>query len=100
MSMKGWAEAHRYKGGIIRYLYDTVSALVAAQSGDDTEIAEIKEAIGKASGAGAGGILKDVKDIKDTLGDPTDPAEGTIEARLYALEHPTTTETTSGSGTE
>ena len=96
MSVKGWAEAHRYTGGIIRYLYDKVKELDTAQGGDDTDIASIKEAIGKASGAGAGGIVKDVKDIKDTLGDPTDPAEGTIEARLYALEHPTT----SGSGAE
>ena len=100
MSVKGWAEAHRHDGGIIKYLYDKVKALDSASGGDESDIAEIKEAIGKASGQGAGGILKDVKDIKDTLGDPTNPAEGTIEARLYALEHPTTTETTQGSGTE
>jgi len=90
MSVKGWIEANNHKGGIIRYLYDKVKALDAAQGGDDTDIASIKEAIGKAEGTGAGGILKDVKDIKDTLGDPENPAEGTIEARLYALEHPQT----------
>ena len=97
MSVKGWADAHRHEGGIIKYLYDKVKALDTAQGGDDTDIASIKEAIGKASGQGAGGILKDVKDIQDAIGDPTNPAEGTIEARLYALEHPPAN---SGSGTE
>lgn len=62
MSIKSWPAAHRHKGGIIKYLYDKVKALDSA-SGD---IAEIKEAIGDAS----------------------DPAEGTIEARLQALENP------------
>ena len=98
MSVKGWAEAQRHEGGIIKYLYDKVKALDSASGGDESDIASIKEAIGKASGQGAGGILKDVKDIQDTLGDPTNPAEGTIEARLYALEHPTVAETPSGDG--
>lgn len=92
MSMKSWPAAHRYKGGVLKYLYDKVKALDSASGGDETDIAEIKEAIGKASGQGAGGILKDVKDIQDTIGDPTNPAEGTIEARLQALENPQTTE--------
>lgn len=87
MSIKGWAEAQRYKGGIIKYLYDKVKALDAVSAGDESDIAEIKEAIGKASGTGAGGILKDVKDINDRLGDADEPAEGTIEARLQALEN-------------
>lgn len=57
-------------------------------------IKDIETGIGKASGTGAGGILKDIKDINDKIGDPTDPAEGTIEARLYALEHPAQNEGT------
>ena len=64
MSVKGWAEAHRHEGGIIKYLYDKVKALDSASGGDETDIAEIKAAIGDAS----------------------EPAEGTILARLAALE--------------
>lgn len=86
MSVKGWIEANNHKGGIIRYLYDKVAALDSAQGGDDTDIASIKEAIGKASGQGAGGILKDVADIQTAIGDASEPAEGTILARIAALE--------------
>lgn len=84
MSIKSWPAAHRHKGGIIKYLYDKVKALDSASGGDETDIAEIKEAIGKASGQGAGGILKDVKDIQDAIGD--EETEGTILARIKALE--------------
>lgn len=84
MSVKGWAEAHRHEGGIIKYLYDKVKALDTAQGGDDTDIASIKEAIGKASGQGAGGILKDVKDIQDAIGDEDTAAS--ILGRIKALE--------------
>lgn len=106
MSVKGWAAAHRYKGGIIRYLYDKIVALDSASGGDETDIAEIKAAIGKASGEGAGGILKDIADIKAALGTSTSGSEtglykdiadintaigdddqtGTIKGRIYALE--------------
>ena len=34
MVMKGWVEAQNYKGGIIRYLYEKVKALDAAEGGD------------------------------------------------------------------
>ena len=84
MSVKGWVDAHRHEGGIIKYLYDKVKALDTAQGGDDTDIASIKEAIGKASGQGAGGILKDVKDIQDAIG--TESTENSILARIKALE--------------
>ena len=106
MSVKSWAAAHRHKGGIIKYLYDKVKALDSASGGDETDIAAIKEAIGKASGDGAGGILKDIKDIKDAIGKASgdgaggilkdisdintaigdDATEGTIKGRIYALE--------------
>ena len=106
MSMKGWVAAHRYKGGILRYIYDKVKALDSAQGGDDTDIASIKAAIGKAEGEGAGGILKDIADIKAAIGVSTsgsetgfyknikdintaigdDDQEGTIKGRIYALE--------------
>lgn len=103
--MKGWAAAHRYKGGILKYLYDKVKTLDSAQGGDDTDITAIKAAIGKAEGEGAGGILKDIADIKAAIGtdDTTagglkkrcadietaigaDDQSGTIKGRIYALE--------------
>ena len=108
MSMKGWAAAHRHKGGIIKYLYDKVKSLDSAQGGDDTDIAEIKAAIGKSTSGSETGFYKDIKDIntaigvatsgsetglhKDiadilaAIGDPADPASGTILYRLAELE--------------
>lgn len=88
MSVKGWAEAHRYKGGIIKYLYDKVKALDTASGGDETDIASIKEAIGKSTSGSETGFYKDIKDINTAIGNASDPAEGTILYRLYQLEHP------------
>ena len=65
-------------------LYKVLQDLDSANTGEGTDISDIKEAIGKASGDGAGGILKDVKDIQDSLGD--EDTEGTILARIKALE--------------
>ena len=65
-------------------LYKVLQDLDSANTGEGTDISDIKEAIGKASGEGAGGILKDVKDIQDALGD--EDTEGTILARIKALE--------------
>ena len=65
-------------------LYKVLEDLDSANTGEGTDISDIKEAIGKASGTGAGGILKDVKDIQDALGD--EDTEGTILARIKALE--------------
>jgi len=106
--MKGWAAANRYKGGIVKYLYDKVKQLDSAQGGDDTDIAAIKEAIGSSTSGKESGFYKDIKDInteigvatsgsetglhKDVadinaaIGDSSSPAEGTILARLAALE--------------
>ena len=106
--MKGWAAAHRHKGGIIKYLYDKVKSLDSAQGGDDTDIAEIKAAIGKSTSGSETGFYKDIKDIntaigvatsgsetglhKDiadilaAIGDPADPASGTILYRIAELE--------------
>ena len=82
MSVKGWAEAHRHEGGIIKYLYDKVKALDTAQGGDDTDISALKTAVGDSDS----GLVKDVADIQTAIGDADDPAEGTILARLAALE--------------
>ena len=107
MSVKGWAEAQRHEGGIIKYLYDKVKALDTASGGDESDIAAIKAAIGTDDTTAGGlkkrcadietaigastsgsetGLHKDIKDINTAIGDPADPAEGTILARLAALE--------------
>ena len=85
MSVKGWIEANNHKGGIIRYLYDKVVALDSASGGDETDIAAIKAAIGT-DDTTAGGLKKRCADIETAIGDPENPAEGTILARLAALE--------------
>ena len=38
MSMKGWAEAQNYPGGIIKYLFDKVKSLDSASGGDAADI--------------------------------------------------------------
>ena len=85
---------HLFFGGKLRQkrLYKILEDLDASNSGDDTKIQAIETAIGKASGTGAGGILKDIKDINDGIGDES--TEGTILARIKALEdaQPETTE--------
>lgn len=82
MSVKGWAEAQRHEGGIIKYLYDKVKALDSASGGDESDISALKTTVGDSDG----GLVKDVADIQTAIGDASDPAEGTILARLAALE--------------
>ena len=77
---------HLFYGGQIQKerLYKVLEDLDSANGGETSDISDIKEAIGKASGTGAGGILKDIKDINDALGDAD--TEGTILYRLAQLE--------------
>ena len=77
---------HLFYGGKIQKerLYKVLEDLDASNTGDGTDISGIKQAIGKASGDGAGGILKDVKDIQDAIG--TESTENSILARIKALE--------------
>lgn len=83
-------------------LYKVLEDLDSANTGEGTDISDIKEAIGKVTGEGAGGILKDVKDVKDAIGDSDsgltksvsdletaigdESTGGTILARIKALE--------------
>ena len=62
--------------------------VIEAEGYDDTEIQGKVSALETAVGDATGGIVKDIADINTAIGDPADPAEGTILARLYALEHP------------
>ena len=99
---------HLFFGGKInkKRLYQVLEDLDNANGGETTDITEIKTAIGKASGDGAGGILKDVADIQTDIGSSTsgsetgihksivdinsaigdESTEGTILARIKALE--------------
>jgi len=85
---------HLFYGGKIQKerLYKVLEDLDSANGGETSDISDIKEAIGKASGTGAGGILKDIKDINDALGDAD--TEGTILYRLAQLEAEDTTPST------
>lgn len=58
-------------------------------SGLKSDVSNLKTAVGKASGEGAGGALKDIADINTAIGDES--TEGTILARIKALEDKTTT---------
>ena len=77
---------HLFYGGKIQKerLYKVLEDLDASNTGDDKDIKDIQDAIGKASGDGAGGILKDVADINTALGDET--TDGTILYRIKQLE--------------
>ena len=77
---------HLFYGGKIQKerLYKVLEDLDSSNSGDDTKIKALEDAIGKASGTGAKGILKDIKTINDAIGDAD--TEGTILYRLAQLE--------------
>ena len=105
---------HLFYGGKIQKerLYKVLEDLDASNSGDGTDISSIKQAIGKASGDGAGGILKDIADLKSVVGDASTndtlvkdvasietaigdaDTEGTILYRLARLEAENTTPST------
>ena len=79
-------------------------------TGDDatqaTQIAALQADVG-ASDTTDGSLKKrcktietDVTAINTAIGDPADPAEGTILARLYALEHPPAQQDSGSGGTE
>ena len=72
---------------LLRLLQKHEDAIIEGTSEDTTlskKVSDLETAIGKASGEGAGGILKDVADVKSAIGDAS--TEGTILARLKALE--------------
>lgn len=57
-----------------------IQALQAAVGSKDTDAGSLKKRCKD--------IETDVTAIETAIGDASDPAEGTILARLYALEHP------------
>lgn len=66
-------------------LYKVLEDLDGANTGEGTDISSIKQAIGKASGEGAGGILKDVADLKTAVGS-ADTDDGSLKKRCKSLE--------------
>lgn len=93
--MKGFAAAQRHKGGFDQWVHDEFKNVYTSIGGDTTDITAIKEAIGKAEGTGAGGILKDIKDIKDAIG-ADDTTSGGLKKRCKDIETAIGDEDTSG----
>ena len=88
---------HLFYGGKIQKerLYKVLEDLDSANSGEGTDISAIKEAIGKASGTGAGGILKDIADIKVAIG-TDDTTDGSLKKRCKSIETAIGDESTEG----
>ena len=95
MTMKGFAAAKRHKGGFDQWVHDEFKNVYTAIGGDTSDLTEIKQAIGKAEGTGAGGILKDIKDIKDAIG-ADDTTVGGLKKRCKDIETAIGDEDTSG----
>ena len=69
---------------------------VGTDSTQSSDITSIKNTIGKASGTGAGGILKDVADLKSAVG-TSDTSSGSLKKRCKTIENSIGTESTEGS---
>ena len=68
---------------------------VGTDTSQSTDITSIKTAIGKASGQGAGGILKDVADLKSDIG-ASDSTNGSLKKRCKQIENAIGDESTEG----
>lgn len=84
---------HLFYGGKIQKerLYKVLQDLDDANGGETLDIKDIKDAIGKASGEGAGGILKDVADIKTDIGVATSGSETGIHKDIVDVKGDITT---------
>ena len=69
---------------ILKRIKDVETTVGNSSSGLVKTVGDHTTAIGKASGDGAGGILKDIADIKAAIGD--DETANSILGRIYALE--------------
>ena len=63
MSVKGWIEANNYRGGIIRYLYDTLKALDGSASTEASKVTALETAVGDEDTEGT--ILYRIKALED-----------------------------------
>lgn len=66
-------------------LYKVLQDLDLANGGETVDISALKEAVGKASGEGAGGLLKDVADLKIAVGS-ADTDNGSLKKRCKTIE--------------
>ena len=89
---------HLFYGGKIQKerLYKVLEDLDASNTGDDKDIKDIQDAIGKATGTGAGGILKDIKDIQDAIGKASGDGAGGILKDVADINTALGDETTEG----
>ena len=78
---------HLFFGGKVnkKRLYQILEDLDDANGGETLDIKDIKDAIGKARGEGAGGILKDVADIKEDIGTSTSGSETGIHKSIVDI---------------
>ena len=86
IKMKGWAAANRAKCGITQYLYDNLKKVVDSIEDSSKGLAKKVTDLETAVGDSDDGLVKDVADIQTAIGDASEPAEGTILARIAALE--------------
>ena len=87
---------HLFFGGNInkKRLYQILEDLDSAAGGDAADITELEsdvEALQTTVGDAEGGLVKDVSALETLIGDPDaeTPAEGSILARIKALEDAT-----------
>lgn len=80
MALRGWAEAQRYKGGVIKYLYD----IVVGEEATDTTISGKVTALETTVGDATGGLVKKTTDIETAIGD--EDTANSILGRIKALE--------------
>ena len=63
MTIKGFAAAHRHKGGFEKWVYEMIVSLANGESGDATAIEALQEAIGDESTENT--ILYRIKTLED-----------------------------------
>ena len=63
MTIKGFAAAHRHKGGFEKWVYEMIVSLANGESGDATAIEALQEAIGDESTENT--ILYRIKALED-----------------------------------
>lgn len=87
---------HLFYGGQIQKerLYKVLEDLDESNGGDETDISALKTTVGNSSS----GLVKDTADLKSAIG--TESTEGTILARIKALEDAQTSNTTPSDNTE
>ena len=86
--LKGFSEAHTYKGGFEQWVYDEIKALrVAVGNIDGVDTSDIESAIDDLEttiGDNTAGLVKSVNDLETLVGDES--TANSILGRIKALE--------------